>query len=370
MGDEKAKRILVFGMTENPGGVETFLLNYYRNIDRTRLQFDFLCNFHGPAAFEEELIAMGGRIYHITARSRNVARYSKELDQVFREHKDEWTAVWVNVSSLANIDYLKAARKYGIGKRIIHSHNSRNMDSRLRGLLHEWNKKRIRTWATDFWACSEPAAKWFYGEGLIPEVRFIHNAIDIERVSFDCEKREAVRKQLGIGPDTFVVGNIGRLHFQKNQAFSIRVFREYVKLNADAKLIFIGQGEDEDMLKNSTGDLKDRVIFAGVQRDIQGWLSAFDLFLFPSLFEGLPLAVLEAQANGLPVLTAENNVTEEVKVTDGCQFFSLTRNTADWAEKMQGMKRITDRESIRKAFRDRGYDIAVEAPKLQRLLTG
>ena len=145
-------RILVFGMTENPGGVESFLVNYYRHIDRNKKQWDFLCNSHNPVAYEDELISLGGRCFHITARSDNRQKYQQELEAVFKEHANEWDAIWVNVCSLANIDYLKIAEKYGIRKRIIHSHNSQNMDNWLRGLLHKWNKRQIGKIATDFWA--------------------------------------------------------------------------------------------------------------------------------------------------------------------------------------------------------------------------
>ena len=134
-------RILVFGMTENPGGVESFLVNYYRHIDRNKIQWDFLCNSHNPVAYEDELISLGGRCFHISARSADRQKYRQELDSVFKEHAKEWSAIWVNVCSLANIDYLKVAKEYGIEKRIIHSHNSQNMDNWLRGLFHKWNKR-------------------------------------------------------------------------------------------------------------------------------------------------------------------------------------------------------------------------------------
>lgn len=136
------KRILVFGMTENPGGVESFLMNYYRHIDRSRIQFDFLANSHESVAYEQEIISMGARVFHITARSENLKVYKKELKRLFVEHSAEWQAIWVNVCSLANIDYLKIAKQFGIKKRIIHSHNSQNMDSKLRGILHNINKEK------------------------------------------------------------------------------------------------------------------------------------------------------------------------------------------------------------------------------------
>lgn len=365
------KRILVFGMTENPGGVESFLVNYYRNIDRDKIQFDFLCNSHNPVAYEDELINLGGRTYHITARSKNPGLYKKELKDVFKRHATEWSAIWVNVSSLANIDYLKIAKKYGIQKRIIHSHNSRNMDSKLRGMLHEWNKRSLQKWATDFWACSEDAAKWFYRDDLMPQVKIIHNAIDVSRIAYDETKRKAIRSRLHIDESTYVIGNVGRLHFQKNQAFAINVFREYLKLNPDSRLILIGQGEDEKVLKSKAADISDKVIFTGVQSDIQGWLSAFDLFLFPSLFEGLSISAMEAQGNGVPAFASEAVIPPEVKITPNFTFFSLDQTAGEWARMISQIKTDYKRcgePEIREAFIKKGFDISTEAKKLEGLL--
>lgn len=365
------KRILVFGMTENPGGVESFLITYYRNIDREKIQFDFLCNSHNPVAYEEELISLGGRTYHITARSKNPGLYKKELNHLFKEHSSEWSAIWVNVSSLANIDYLKIAKEYGIQKRIIHSHNSRNMDNKLRGVLHEWNKRSLQKWATDFWACSEDAAKWFYKDELLSKTVIIHNAIDMGRISYNADKRRAIRNKLRIGENTYVIGNVGRLHFQKNQAFAIDVFREYLKMNPDSRLILIGQGEDGDRLRERASDLGEKVLFTGVQSDIQGWLSAFDLFLFPSLFEGLSISAMEAQGNGIPVLASEGVIPHEVKIAPNFIFFSLDQTAEKWAKMISqiktGYKRCGEAE-IQKAFIKKGFDISTEAQRLEGML--
>ena len=366
-------RILVFGMTENPGGVESFLLNYFRNIDRNVIQFDFLCNSHNLVAYEDELLALGARTFHITARSKNRKEYKKELKAVFNEHASEWHAIWVNVSSLANIDYLIIAKQYGIKKRIIHSHNSQNMDSKLRGMLHKWNKTQVGKYATDFWACSEDAAKWFYNEDLLQKVVIIHNAIDVERVAFDEKKRRDVRTKVNVSDEEYVIGNVGRLHFQKNQSFILDIFYEFTQKRPCAKLVFVGQGEDEIPLKEKckTLGLKDKVVFAGVQSNVDAWLSAFDLFLFPSVFEGLSIAALEAQANGVPFLASRGVVPEEVRMNDNFVFYSLDESPMKWAQKieeMQNYKRL-DHEKIRQNFIEKGYEIHHEVNKLATLLS-
>ncbi len=366
-------RVLVFGITENPGGVESFLIGYYRRIDRSKIQFDFLCNTYETVAYEEELKALGGRIFKISPRSSNPLKFKKELNAVFKEHAGEWNAVWVNVCSLANIDYLKTAKKYGIKRRIIHSHNSENMDSALRGRLHEMNKKKIDLYATDFWACSKEAAKWFYKEELLDKAVIIKNAIDVERVRFDEEKREKIRKELG-ADNRFVIGNIGRLHFQKNQMFALDVFKEYLNVNPNAMMVFVGEGEDRKKLEERCTELEiaDKVRLVGIKSDIGAWLSAFDVFFFPSVFEGLSIALLEAQANGVPVLASKNVIPKEVRLNENFVFADLKNDKAgEWAALLETarikLKRV-EFETVYENFKENGYEITAEAKKLEEML--
>lgn len=365
-------RILVFGMTENPGGVESFLRNYISVLSGEKLRFDFLCNFRVPMAYESEMQQLGSRVFYITARSQNFFQYKKELKAFFEKHASEYDCIWVNVSSLANIDYLKLAKKYNIPRRIIHSHNSRNMDSALRGRLHAFNKRRIGKWATDFWACSEEAAKWFYPSELSGKVVQIHNAISVERMRYTEEGRKKHREQLNCETG-YLLGNIGRLHFQKNQEFLLKVFAAAAAKLPDADLVLIGQGEDETKLKGLAEELKisDRVKFVGVQSDIPGWLSAMDLFVFPSLFEGMPIAALEAQANGVPILASDTAVPKAGIVNENCRTLSLNESVEHWAEVLADWvvkARRESEETIKSNFRSKGYDITAEAEKVESLL--
>lgn len=366
-------RILVFGMTENPGGVESFLINYYRHIDREKIQFDFLCNSYDPVAYEDELIGMGARTFHITSRRKDRATYKKELNELFASHASEWSAVWENVCSLANVDYLKIAKKYGIKKRIIHSHNSQNMDSKLRGVLHRWNKLSIGNVATDFWACSEDAAKWFYSGKTLEKAVIIRNAIDVDRTRFNEEKRKSIRKRYG-WENKFVIGNIGRLHFQKNQSFCLDIFSRHIKINPNSVLVIVGQGEDEQKLKTKARELEieDNVFFVGVQRDIQAWLSSFDLFLFPSLFEGLSIVALEAQTNGVPVLASKDVIPDEVVMNDNFIFFELGKSAEEWSKKIaeiSGYKRLPF-EMVKETFVQKGFDIKTASRTIEDLFEG
>lgn len=367
------RRVLVFGLTENPGGVESFLYNYYSHIDRDIIQFDFLCNTHDKVAYEDELKAMGARFFHITARKKNSGKFKAELTQLFDDHAKEWGGIWVNVCSLANIDYLKIAKKHGIPKRIIHSHNSENMDGFFRGMLHKWNKNSIVKYATDFWACSEDAKKWFYKKSIIGKAMIIPNAIDINELKFDEEKRNSIRKKIGATEKDYVIGNIGRLHFQKNQSFIIDVFCEYFKQNERSKLVFVGEGEDRDKLEKKCKGLKiaDSVSFVGIQRNIADWLSAFDLFLFPSLFEGMSVVALEAQANGVPILASEGVLSSDLYINDNIILLNLDDPIDKWVNTIDAIKEHYGRNDVEmtvQCFKEKGYLINDAAQKLQKLL--
>ena len=364
------KRILVFGMTDNPGGVESVIMSYYRHINRNMYQFDFLCNTE-VVAHEKDIRELGGKIYRICARSKNKSQYKKDMNAFFAQYSKEYCAIWVNVCSLANIDYLKYAKKYGIPRRIIHSHNSQNMDTMLRGLLHSINKSNIQKYATDFWACSEDAARWFYKDDLARKAVIIHNAIEVQKMLFDQSKRDYLRKKYNLD-DSIVIGNVGRLHFQKNQEFIIDVFNELQKDNDDYKLVLVGQGEDEKKLKEKVRclNLEKKVIFTGVQEDIQAWLSSFDFFLFPSRFEGLSIAALEAQASGLPVLCSADVNPFELKVNSNFNFYSLSHDKVQWANKVKKYINLDwiSNEIVLENFKKCGYDIFTEVKRFERII--
>ena len=446
------KRILIFGMTENPGGVESFLMNYLRRLDRERFRFDFLCNTKEKIAWEEEFPSLGADVIRITARSEDFIRYKKELENFFQKHSKEYDIIWVNVSSLANIDYLKAAKKYGIPGRIIHSHNSRNMDSALRGLLHRANRRIIGAYATDFWACSEEAADWFYEGELRKRAVIVHNAIEPGRYAFSPEERDRVRRIVraavdgaqgecmerragGDSPDgtlsgaqgddlqtraggvvpyetfsdaqdedleqraeedrvvlqlcerkrcsdgLFVIGHVGRMHFQKNQKFLLEVFCEVIRRKPEARLVLIGGGEDEAEVRGiiSEKKLESSVYLAGVRSDVEAWLSAFDLFIFPSLFEGMSVAALEVQANGLPVLASDAALPEEARLNRNVQVLPLSDGADRWADAVCdliercGSDPASARvpfEGVRGAFAGRGFEIGREVKRLEGMLSG
>lgn len=362
-------KILVFGITDNPGGVESVIMNYYKKLNKDKIQFDFLCNTQ-KVAHENEILKLGGNIYKVTARSVDRKKYKEELEKFYQEHAHEYNAIWVNVCSLANIDYLKMAKKYNIKYRIIHSHNSENMDSKLRGILHKINKLFIRKYATDFWACSDEAGKWFYNPKVINGDKYlvINNAIDVEKYKFNENIRKQYREKLGID-DKFVVGHVGRLHFQKNQEFLIEIFNEINRKNDNVKLLLVGQGEDEEKLKNKVEQLglEGKVEFLGVRKDVKELLQAMDVFVFPSKFEGLPLALLEAQASGIQVYASKDVIPSAVKMSNDFHFISLNEKPEEWANTI--LKNRKDREenqNVQLNIKKSGYDIGEEIRTLER----
>lgn len=217
------KKVLIFGMTENPGGVETFLMNYYRRLNSKRIHFDFLGATNEKIAFEDE-ISKNSIVYHISKRREHPIKYFKEVHSFFKNHAKEYDCIWVNLNTLINMDYLKLAKKYGIKKIIIHSHSSQNMDSKPKKIIHNFNKKRLTKYSTDYWACSELAAKWFFPQRIQSKVKIIKNAIDIDEFKFDQQKRDSLRKKYNL-ENNFVIGNVGRLHFEKNQEFAIKILK-------------------------------------------------------------------------------------------------------------------------------------------------
>ena len=362
------KKVLVFGMTDNPGGMESCFMNYYRHVDKNKIHFDFLCNWESMVC-EKEVKANGSKVYTIPQKSRNYKAYKRAMNTFFSEHADEYDVFWYNTCTLTNIDYLIYAKRYGIKKRIIHAHNSGNETSMIRGILHYVNKIRLGRYATDFWSCSMAAAVYFFIKKQIhsQKYRLINNAISTYNYKYDILIRNEVRKNLGL-EDKYVIGHVGRFQFQKNHEFLIDIFYEYLKLDSRAVLMLVGQGEEEDAIRQKVINLgiEKSVLFMGVRTDVNRLLQAMDVFLLPSRFEGLPLVLIEAQTSGLRCLTTKNKVPYEVNVTGNVEFEELKENSIEWAHHIECMeKQPYDRKSCLDLITDAGYDILKEAEKME-----
>ena len=355
-------------MTDNPGGMESCIMNYYRHVDKNKIHFDFLCNWESMVC-EKEVKANGSKVYTIPQKSRNYKAYKRAMNTFFSEHADEYDVFWYNTCTLTNIDYLIYAKRYGIKKRIIHAHNSGNETSMIRGILHYVNKIRLGRYATDFWSCSMAAAVYFFIKKQIhsQKYRLINNAISTYNYKYDILIRNEVRKNLGL-EDKYVIGHVGRFQFQKNHEFLIDIFYEYLKLDSRAVLMLVGQGEEEDAIRQKVINLgiEKSVLFMGVRTDVNRLLQAMDVFLLPSRFEGLPLVLIEAQTSGLRCLTTKNKVPYEVNVTGNVEFEELKENSIEWAHHIECMeKQPYDRKSCLDLITDAGYDILKEAEKME-----
>ena len=369
MNNSHKINVIVFGMTANPGGMESVIMNYYRHIDRRKIHFDFLTN-EPNIAYETELINSGSQIFKITARSKSPAKYHSDLKAFFDEHAKKYDAIWVNACSLANIDYLKMAKRYDIPCRIIHCHNSQNGDPLLRRILHIINRCLVARYATEFWTCDNDSNEWFYGKKVSKRnnIVVINNAIDPKVFRYNIESRNKLRQKLGL-EKRFIIGNVGRFHFQKNQLFLLDIFRAIKNEDPSAFLVLVGQGGDEDKILNKIQQLslKDDVMILQNRDDVSDLLNAFDVFLFPSLFEGFGLALLEAEAADLPAVASARVIPKAAIVSPNVTLVSLNEDASKWANatiKYRNAKRSSDNSFIEKS----GFDITVEAAKMASLI--
>ncbi|MCO7176712.1 glycosyltransferase family 1 protein [Sporolactobacillus kofuensis] len=364
-------RILVVGMTANKGGVESFLMNYYRQMNKKRVQFDFLTIFP-KIAYEDEIQTLGGRVWHIHGKVHHLFQYIKDLKCFFAQNGQNYKSIWVNSCSLANIDYLKFAKRYGVTTRIIHSHNTQETDGFVKKIFHYWNKLFLRRYATDYWACSNAAGSWFYSKKIMSGSRYklIHNAIETTLYSFSRPVRKNYRKILGITDQIFVIGHVGRFHNQKNHKFIIDVFYEMHKRCPQTVLVLIGSGKLEANMREKVDllGITDAVIFMGMRNNVNEWMQAMDLFLLPSRYEGLPVVSIEAQAAGLQVI-ASTAVTKEAAITKLMNYYSLKQSASCWASLILNHKEYV-RSDTSTMIKASGYDIETEAKKLEEIFVG
>ena len=334
------------------GGLETMLMNYYRSIDRTKVQFDFLTHRDFEADYDAEILALGGKIYHLPNLNPFSRGYLTALDRFFAEHP-EYRIVHSHLDCMAGIP-LKYAKKHGVPVRIAHAHNS-NQPRDVKYPLKLIYKRGIGKHATLLFACSAEAGRWMFGtDGF----RVLNNAIDAGRYAYRSDVREAVRRELGLPEDALVVGHVGRFDPQKNHSFLVEIFS---KMPGDAQLLLVGDGvlrPDAGRQAEALG-VRDRIIFAGVRPDVERLLQAMDVFLFPSLFEGLPVSIIEAQAAGLPCLISDK-VPIECKKTDLVTQLPLDAGAAEWAEAVLAAAK-TPREDTLTQLRDAGFDIQANA---------
>lgn len=338
------------------------LMSYHRHIDRSRVQFDYLATRETDQTFEEEILALGGRVYHFPRPVMNAA-YQKRMDAFFADHAGIYPVVHCHPLYASTI-FGKAAKKHGVQCVIQHSHTSKYSANPLSAARNFTMLALFGRRATDFMACSAAAKKIFFWKR--PEqVYLMRNALDLEKFSFSPEKREKLRAEFGIAEDALVLGHVGRFAKEKNHAFVLSLFRQLLRQHPNSHLLLVGDGELFDQVKalSAQMDLTDHITFAGRQSDVGGCMSAMDVFVMPSLFEGLGIVLIEAQANGLPCI-ASNQVPPEAKASDLLKYLPLG-SKEEWAACALALAedRCYDQE---KKLTEAGYNITVEAQRLMK----
>lgn len=369
-------KILMTGMSPVLAGTETFIMNYYRHLDKSKFQVDFIKRTTETVVFEDEIKSNGSKIFYLPRKGKNPIAYKKAVREFFEEFGNDYDAIWYNAMGIPNIDLLQYAKKYGIRTRILHSHSSMWKGSAIKYILHRWNQTRLKTKVNKYFACSGVAADYMFLGNLRPQVQIIQNAIEMEKFSFSESKRTDLRMELGWN-DCKVIGNVGRLDVQKNQPFLIDIFYEAYKKDNTLRLVIIGKragtNSTEDLIKEKIQEynLQDKVLLAGSQFDMQKWLSAMDLFILPSIFEGLPLSAVEAQANGLPVLVSDA-ITKELKILNQVQYLSLNDDKKVWRDSILEMIHLsrTSQVEIEQKFTEKGFDIVTQAKDIEKLFLG
>lgn len=314
-------------------GLETMLMNYYRNIDRTKIQFDFLTHRPEKGDYDDEIISMGGKVYYAPRLyPRNYLKYFKWMKKFFKEHP-EYKIIHSHIDTMSAFPLL-AAKLNNIPIRIAHSHTSK-LDRDLKLPIKYLAKLIIPYVANRYFACGEVAGEFLYGN---KKFEIIRNAIDLEKYKFDEKIREKKRREIGL-KDEFVVGHVGRYCYIKNQIFIIEIFNELLKENPNSKLLLIGNGPDEKLLRDKVNDLKinNNVIFLINRSDVNELYQVMDVFIMPSLFEGVPLVAIEAQASGLRCILS-NKIPNEVKFEENVIFISLDASIKIWCKELLKIK--------------------------------
>lgn len=312
------------------GGVEAVVMNYYRHLDHSEVQFDFICDDDSTNIPYDEIEKLGGKVILIPPYQK-VFKYQKELRRVLRDGKYKIVHSHINTLSVFP---LYAAKKVGVPVRIAHSHSTTNKKEWKKNLLKQVLRPFSKKYATNYMCCSELAGRWLFGDKAYDEgkVYLLNNAIDLDKFKYDKKIGDKKRKELGIKEDTIVIGHIGRFVAQKNHIFLIDIFNQFHKKEKNSILLLAGQGPLQEEIKNKVRELglDDSVRFLGQRNDANELYQAFDVFLLPSLYEGLPVVGVEAQASGLLCFFSDD-MTKETKVLDSTVFMSLSNADDEWA---------------------------------------
>ena len=370
------KVLNIMGSIFRYGGTESFVMSYYRNIDRTQIQFDFVVHGFEKGVYDDEINSLGGKIYQVPVKSKDYSGNIRELKKI--TGSGEYQIIHTHNDAMGMIA-LKIAKKYGLPVRIANSLNTDHQTTnKIQYTLNEYARKRIKKYATHLTACSGLAGSWLFGEDAVNnnQVRIFKTAIDFDEFCYNEEKRNKLRTLYGI-QDNLVIGHVGRFSEQKNHMFLLDIFKEIHNINPKAKLLLAGFGHLQEQIENKINalGLNDYVTMLGQISGTSEIMNAFDIFILPSLYEGQPVVLTEAQANGLQCYIS-GTVTKEVdifKSTDSYKlvsFLSLNDSPEKWAETIcnQYDEKIS-RKISKEIFSSTGYEIKEAAKGLQDFYT-
>ena len=355
--ENKQIRILQYIGSLNIGGSQSMIMEIYRKIDKSKIQFDFIIDRKNETLYEDEILKLGGRVYKFNScvKGYNIIQFKKEWNNFFKKHK-EYKIIHCHVRSVASI-VLKIAKKYGLTT-ICHSHSTSNGKG-VKSYIKRKLQKRIVKYADYLFACSIDSAKWLYGEKMSQTNRciIINNAIDTGKYLYNEETRNRVRKNFNFN-DKIVLGQVGRLEEVKNYNFSIDLLSELVKRNSKYMLLIIGAGSLKDVIVDKIGklNLKNNVLLLENRNDVNELMQAMDVFLMPSLWEGLPLALVEAQAASLPCIISEN-ISDGILVDDIVSKLSIDL-IDEWVKKVEEISStLKTRNDFTEIIKSKGFDI-------------
>lgn len=341
------------------GGLETMLMNYYRHIDRNKVQFDFLVHRDFEADYDKEIEKLGGKIYRVSRLIPWSKVYRNELKSFFKKHP-EYRIVHVHQDCLSSVA-LQCAKECGIPIRIAHSHSSSAVKN-LKYIIKLHYMKQIPLYATNLFACGKQAGDWmFFGN----KYKIVRNAIDTEKYQYISVIEKQVRGEFGLD-EKIVIGHVGNFTPAKNHLFLLEVFQEVLKKEPEARLLLVGGGEGMNLIKEKAKDMEiqGRVVFAGVRSDVNRLMQAMNVFVFPSLYEGLPVTMIEAQASGLPCVISDH-VSEECIVTKGLVTKKrLDKSPTEWAAHIL-QRAHQSRENHLDEILATGYGIITAARQLE-----
>ncbi len=362
------KRLLCIVGGMNVGGAETFLMKVYRNLDKTQYQMDFAVSIEGDGTYDDEIKALGGKIYHITPKSKGVIKNFCDIKKLVKKEQYKYV-LRTSQHSLSAMELLAA--KFGGAKvRVYRSSNSNTASVNKKQLwIHRLCSFMPKWFANVRIAPSTEAAEFMFGKNCITKGKatILNNGIDLDVYKYSENDRKQIRKDFHL-ENKLIIGHIGRFNHQKNHKFLLEIFNEIKKHRENAVMMLVGKGELEEEIRKEIEKMKisEYVIFTGVRSDIPQILSSMDVMVFPSLYEGLPNVIVEAQASGLPCILSDR-ITKEVNITESVRYLSISEPLEKWAiEAIE--KGENDRVDVTHMLFEKGYDIQSVSKKFVTII--